>query len=164
MSPTPFSKRQQVGVRRKRKPKGLKRGKRINPINPKRGGSLFPKERDKPFTDWVCTEPCVGANKLFTARVTLNDWMRLSGQFRHVCWGDMTPMHVGKHRAQGVGDVGRVVPACEGLHRFYDTQRARFYRVTRISEKRLEHIAHGLPQKYVERGGKLLAPQDGKAA
>ena len=62
-----------------------------------RGGSMFPKRRDKAYTDWIKTLPCV----LFAL---------------HECWGPIDPAHVFKTRAKGAYDRGETVPLCRKAH------------------------------------------------
>jgi len=117
-------------------------------VNRKRGGSAFPKQRDAKFCAWVVTTtPCVGRGLLFPRRVSLNDrgdW--LTGKFWHICWGELTPMHVGKHRATGAPDVGHVVSGCEALHTYYDRHRRECNTV--LSERSLKSGALRLQALY----------------
>ena len=62
-----------------------------------RGGSMFPKRRDRTYTDWIKTLPCV----LFTL---------------HECWGPIDPAHVFKTRGAAAYDRGEVVPLCRKAH------------------------------------------------
>jgi len=132
---------------RKRAPKGLKRS-RMRQRNPKRKGSAFPAMRDPAFCAWVVTaHRCVGRGLVFPRRVSLNDSPDvLLGRFVHRCWGEITAAHVGLHRAQGVGDRGRVVPMCEALHSYYDNRRAECNRW--LPDTVLEHIALRLDRDY----------------
>ena len=60
-------------------------------------GSSFPKRRDRKYTEWVKTLPCL----LFLL---------------HDCWGPIDPAHVFKTRAKGAYDRGEVVPLCRKAH------------------------------------------------
>ena len=127
---------------------------RLKRVNRKRGGSAFPKMRDPEFCTWVVTtQRCVGLGLMLPRRVSLNDVPDLmSGLYRHVCWGDFTPAHVGKHRAQGVRDRGHVVCMCQALHDYYDHHRPEFSE-NGIAATTLEYIAAGLGLRWVDRGG-----------
>jgi len=139
-------------------PKKLRGGKcgastgrpRLKNRNAKRKGSAFPKVRDPEFCRWVVTLPCVGRGLLFIHRVSMHD-TDFYGLWRHRCWGENTPAHIGKHRAQGVGDRGRVVSMCQALHDHYDTQRGKC--LESLSAHTLTAIARDLQQRWVERGG-----------
>jgi len=138
---------------RKRAPKGLKRTTRMRQRNAKRQGSAFPEMRDAPYCSWVvATQRCVGLGLDFPRRIGLNDRPSPTpGFWRHVCWGDFTPAHVGKHRAQGVPDRGRVVNMCQALHDYYDNRRGECNQY--LPEHLLENYAAGLALKCVESGG-----------
>jgi hypothetical protein len=131
----------------RRKPKTLTRT-RMKSRNAKRKGSAFPAMRDPAFCAWVVTaHRCVGRGLVFERRVSLNDSPDiLLGRFVHRCWGAMTPAHVGLHRAQGVGDRGRVVPMCEALHTYYDNRRGECNAV--LPDTVLERIALRLDRDY----------------
>lgn len=120
-------------------------------------GSAFPKVRDTGLTSWVVTQDCVLAGCWTTRRLSENDidsavapsfLLRVIGGFWHRCWGDKTPMHVGQHRAKGAPDRNRVVCACQAAHQEYDEHRSRWYRGTRLTEKRLQERAHVLTAQY----------------
>ena len=149
------------GVQEKDRPsrKGLKNRKPIKSRNAKRKGSAFPKQRDAAHCSWVVSHTeCVGAGRLFTRRVCGYDFHTPDGYLVHVCWGGNDPAHVGKHRAQGVPDLGRVVNMCRALHNFYDEHRSEFAKVTGLTEAKLANIASGNALKYLESGGGSLAP------
>lgn len=162
--PNAYPKSKQLGgVREKVRPrKGLKNRKRMKSRNAKRGGSSFPKQRDRAFTSWAVTQDCVLAGRWLSRRLSENDLdaagapsflLRTIGGFWHVCWGDRTPAHVGPHRARGAADRGHVVCMCQAAHQEYDEHRSRFHRVTHLTEKRLENHAAGLALRYQETGG-----------
>ena len=71
----------------------LKRNTRLE----RKGGSMFPKRRDKAYTDWIKTLPCL----LFAL---------------HKCWGPIDPAHVFGTRATGAYDKGETVPLCRKAH------------------------------------------------
>lgn len=73
--------------------------------------------------------------------------------WRHICWGGMTPAHVGEHQARGAPDFGVLVPLCKASHQFYDEHRSKWQGVTGYSEKRMASEASGYALRYVERGG-----------
>lgn len=79
----------------------------------------------------------------------------------HRCWGDMTPAHVGKHRAQGAADFACVVPLCQAAHQYYDEHRDEWERVTRLTEAQMAHAAAGYALKYVEQGGAAVRAAGG---
>ena len=127
---------------------------RMKQINRKRGGSAFPKQRDAKYRRWVWTEnPCLLRGATIRLPFSTHDVPLPAWGYIHACWGDMTPAHVGKHQAQGAPDFGVIVPLCEAAHRFYDTRRWDWERVTRYSEKGMALAASGYAQGYVERGG-----------
>jgi hypothetical protein len=145
------------------KPKKVVRGKRGAPtgrprtrlkrVNRKRQGSSFPKQRDREYRRWVWTEnPCLLRGATIRLPFSTHDVPLPAWGYIHACWGDMTPAHVGKHQAQGAPDFGAIVPLCEAAHRFYDTRRWDWERVTRYSEKGMALAASGYAQGYVERG------------
>ena len=72
-----------------------------------RGGSMFPKRRDKAYTDWIKTLPCL----LFAL---------------HDCWIPIDPAHVFGTRATGAYDRGEVVPLCRKAHREQEGHTADF--------------------------------------
>jgi len=117
-------------------------------VNRKRGGSAFPKQRDKAFCRWVATEnPCIGTGLVFPRRISLHDaGDYLLGRFVHYCWGENTPAHVGKHRATGAPDRGRVVCMCKALHTYYDRRRSECNQV--LSEEILQRGALRLQALY----------------
>jgi len=122
--------------------------------NAKRKGSAFPKVRDSAHCVWVVDyTDCVGAGRLFTRPVSLNDIGQYGGDCVHICWGAHDPAHVGKHRSKGAPDLGHVVNMCRALHDFYDQHRNAFAKVTGITERELELIAAGNALKYVESRG-----------
>ncbi len=63
-----------------------------------RGGSMFPKRRDRKYTEWIKTLPCV-----------------LFAKLAHVCQGPIDPCHVFKTRACGAYDRGEVVPGGDAM-------------------------------------------------
>lgn len=147
----------------------LKNRTPVKRVNKKRGGSSFPKVRDKGLTRWVVTQDCVLAGHWTARALSQHDyaWFDMqtgalirSGKFQHRCWGDKTPMHVGQHRAKGAPDRNRVVCACKAAHQEYDEHRSRWYRVTHWTEKRLREKARALTAAYDLRGGdsEVLGP------
>lgn len=97
----------------------------------RRGGSMFPGWRDRPYTEWIKTLPCV-----------------LFGLLNHVCDGPIDPCHVFKTRACGAYDRGEVVPGCRfGMHRKQEGRTAAFIVETGVNVRR---IAKELPQLYEE--------------
>ena len=148
--------------------KTLKRRTRMEAVNRKRGGSSFPKQRDKKYRRWIRTEnacllrgdalfPCVTRRQVTPFDKTW--WPGKGGvpQWRHICFGPVDPAHVGKHQAQGAPDVGAIVPLCRAAHSFYDEHRSDWRYVTGYSEKQMASAASGYALKYVESGG-VLAP------
>ncbi len=96
-----------------------------------RGGSMFPKRRDRKYTEWIKTLPCV-----------------LFAKPDHVCQGPIDPCHVFKTRACGAYDRGEVVPGCRfGMHRQQEGRTAEFMIETGVNVQR---IAKGLLQWYGE--------------
>ena len=72
--------------------------KRRSPLRSRgKRGSLFPKRRDKEYTDWIKSLPCV----LFAL---------------HECWLPTDPAHVFSTRGAGGYDRGEVVPLCRKAH------------------------------------------------
>jgi hypothetical protein len=157
--PKPTSRPKVRGFQEGRKPlqrnrKPLKRVKmRCGAGSKRRKKSSFPKQRDAKFCRFVVEETdCVGAGRLFTRQVSGYD-LRGARAFLHVCWGPHDPAHVGKHRAQGAPDFGRVVNMCRALHDFYDQHRSVFAKVTGLTERKLENQAEWNALRWVERGG-----------
>lgn len=121
--------------------------------NSKRQGSSFPKQRDKKFTVWLVTEnDCDLRGAILTEPLTTAD-VRVGRYWKHRCFGDLTPAHIGKHRAKGAPDFGVTIPLDQGTHSVLDNQPEKFYRATKLTEAKLAHRAQGYSVKYVERGG-----------
>ena len=136
----------------KRAPKGLTRTR----MKQRPGGKAFKAVRDPAHCRWVVTEtPCVGLGRFFQRRISVADYAQGAPDclWVHRCWGPHDPAHVGKHRAQGVPDLGRVVNMCRALHDFYDQHRDVFAKVTGLTERKLALIASGNGLKYSECGG-----------
>ena len=135
---------------------------RMKQVNRKRGGSAFPKQRDAKYRKWIRTENlCMIAGRIVLERLGLHDksvrvdnWTYAQTiAWRHVCWGDITPAHVGEHQARGAPDFGVIVPLCEAAHDFYDHHRSKWQGVTGWTEPSMASAASGYALKYVERGG-----------
>jgi hypothetical protein len=131
-------------------------------VNRKRGGSSFPKVRDKAYCTWLVTEnPCLlegGVPVLHSLPVATSIPYTIvyrDGDFRlvHRCWGGLDPAHVGKHRSKGAPDVGATVPLCRAAHRFYDEHRSEWQLVTGYAEAKMASAASGYALRYVEQGG-----------
>jgi hypothetical protein len=154
-------------AKRRAKARGLSRKTRIRPRNPKRKGSAFPEMRDAKFRRWVWTENlCLLAGHHLPGRVSHHDRKWVLSTFghgmiyMHVCWGGVTPAHVGKHQATGAPDFGVLVPLCKAAHQSYDEHRDVWPRATGYTEKKMALAASGYALQYVESGG-VPAPQDG---
>jgi hypothetical protein len=118
---------------------------------------LFWKRKDKKYRRWVWTEnDCMLRGSLLRGRVSLHDVVTPMGGFLHVCWGVITPAHVGQHQARGAPDFGVLVPLCQAAHQFYDEHRAEWAKVTGCSERKMASEAGGYGLKYVEHGGSPL--------
>ena len=83
-----------------------------------RGGSMFPKRRDKAYTDWIKTLPCLLFGK-------------------HVCWSPIDPAHVFGTRAVGAYDRGEVVPLCRKAHQEQEGRTVEFMVETGINVRRI---------------------------
>ena len=155
--PRPKEKQAKVGKPRSR----LRTRTRMKSRNAKRGGSAFPKVRDKAYCTWLVTaNPCHIAGRGIWGRICGNDEIAfpITKAFIHRCWyGDrgLDPAHVGKHRAKGAPDFGHVVPLCPAAHQFYDEHRSQWGKVTQLSEKEMASAASGYALRYVERGGRV---------
>ena len=112
-------------------PRRTKRMKRTALHNRGTHGSLFPKRRDRPYTEWIKTLPCV----LFGT------------PFGHEGWETIDPAHVFETRACGAYDRGEVVPLCRKHHRQQEGRTAAFIAETGVDVRR---IARELPQMYKE--------------
>ncbi len=97
-------------------------------------GSMFPKRRDRPYTEWIKTLPCV----LFGT------------PFGHECCDTMDPAHVFKTRAVGAYDRGETVPLCRIHHRQQEGRTAAFMIETGVNVRR---IAKDLLEWYEEDHG-----------
>ena len=91
---------------------------------------MFPHRRDRKYTDWIKTLPCV----LFAL---------------HECWGPIDPAHVFKTRATGAYDRGEVVPLCRKAHREQEGRTVAFIiewgvNVRRIAGELLEWYEKGI--------------------
>ena len=99
-------------------------------------GSMFPGRRDKPYTDWIKTLPCV-----------------LFGILGHVCHGPIDPCHVFKTRACGAYDRGEVVPGCRfGMHRKQEGRTAAFIVETGVNVQRIAKDLQVWYEEEVEGG------------
>ncbi len=114
-------------------PAATKRIQRKTPLR-NRGRSRFPKRRDKAYTEWIKTLPCV----LFAL---------------HECWGPIDPAHVFKTRACGARDKGEVVPLCRKAH---DEQEGRTVAFVIEWGVNLRRIAKELERLYEEEHGRTL--------
>ncbi len=115
-------------------PAPTKRMERKTPLRA-RGGSLFPKRRDRSYTEWIKTLPCV-----------------LFGKLDHVCDGPIDPCHVFRTRACAAYDRGEVVPGCRfGMHRKQEGRTEAFIAETGVN---VRLIARALPQLYDEEVGR----------
>ena len=140
----------------------LPRTARMKSVNRKRGGSSFPKQRDRVYRHWIWTEnPCMLAGKPTLEPMSTHDkphkswWVQGAWMdtYLHVCWGAMTPAHVGEHQAQGAPDFGVLVPLCKAAHQFYDEHREQWAKATGFTEAKMALRASGYALKYVERRG-----------
>ncbi len=89
---------------------------------------MFQKRRDRPYTEWIKTLPCV-----------------LFGTLGHECWGPIDPAHVFKTRAAGAFDRGETVPMCRAHHQRQEGRTAEFIVETGVN---LQWIAKDLPSLY----------------
>ena len=71
-----------------------------------KGGSRFPKRRDRAYTDWISSLPCTVASR--------------------ECWGRIDPAHIGRTRGAGAYDRGEVAPLCRFHHRQQEGRTAAF--------------------------------------
>jgi hypothetical protein len=132
---------------------------RMKSRNAKRKGSAFPKVRDAKYRRWIWTEnECLLRAHPIRRRFSEHDmvwpnWNANPRDLIHVCWGAVTPAHVGEHQARGAPDFGVLVPLCEAAHRFYDTRRWDWRKATGYTERQMASEASGYALKYQERGG-----------
>jgi len=134
----------------------LKTRTRMKPVNRKRGGSAFPKQRDREYRRWVWTEnPCMLRGRVIAYSICSHDVSQgLAWRgFKHMCWGANTPAHVGKHQAKGAPDFGVLVPLCQAAHQFYDEHRYSWYGVTGWTADAMAGAAEDYGREYLERGG-----------
>lgn len=126
-----------MGVRVKRSPmpRRTARLERITKLRAK-GGSRFPKQRDRAYTNWIKTLPCTVTSR--------SPWWLIDERVEP-CFGPIDPAHVNKTRAQGAPDLGQVVPLCRGHH---DEQEGRTARFDRRYHLKLEKIAADLASQY----------------
>lgn len=126
------------------------------PRTKKSGGSAFPKVKNPAYRAWIRSLACLLAGRFTERRITPNDsrWAFRVGptEWRHICWGRIECAHVNETQARGAGDVGECAPLCAASHHALDQRlgAATFAKVTGLN---LTHIAAGLAQTYVERGG-----------
>jgi hypothetical protein len=123
--------------------------------NARRAGSSFPKMRDSEYRAWIRSLGCEVEGQDMVERLSVNDVemrYRNRTEWRHVCWGRVECAHVNETQARGAADVGECVPLCTAAHFALDQRLgpATFAKVTGLN---LTHIAAGLAQCYVERGG-----------
>ena len=109
-----------------------KRIERRTPLR-NRGGSMFPKRRDKAYTDWIKTLPCL----LFAL---------------HECWSPIDPAHVFKTRACGAYDRGEVVPLCRKAHREQEGRTVAFMMETGVNVRRIAKELQRWYEEEVKRG------------
>jgi len=132
---------------------------RVKRYNANRGGSMFPHVRDAGYRKWVWTEnDCLLAGTRTRVRITISDKaakVDLFTFYEHRCWGPIDPAHVNENAAQGTPDVGELIPLCRAAHNYFDNRREEFFAATDTNQAQLIYHAAGLPQKYVEQGGKL---------
>lgn len=164
---TPYSKKQQLGKRKRTarswgRPKTRVAMKRCAMKKRGKRGAMYPKRKNREFRRWLVREkPCLLAGKFTLERVCPDDKQLppatslTTRLWRHVCWTPRDPAHVGVTQAKGAGDVGSCVVLCRPAHRLYDTDRPRFHRVTKISEREMEREAGGYGLAWIERGGKI---------
>ena len=107
--------------------KPLRRTKRLL----RRGRSLFPHRRDRNYTEWIKTLPCM-----------------LFGTLGHECSGPIDPAHVFKTRGAGAYDKGEVVPLCRIHHQRQEGRTAAFIVETGVNIRR---IAKDLQEWYEEK-------------
>lgn len=131
--------------------KPMKRGTTpMKQRNATRGGSSFPKQRDDAYRRWIRTEnACLLRGAVTLRRLSIHDIDHYDG-VQHMCWGAITPAHVGKHQATGAADFGRCVPLCQAAHQFYDEHRHAWARYTWYTAVRMESAACDYARKYVE--------------
>lgn len=127
--------------------------RRLRPRNARRKGSSFPAQRDDAYRAWIRTEnACLLRGSVTQKRLSLHDLDWYDG-VRHICWGAITPAHIGKHQATGAPDFGRCVPLCKAAHQFYDEHRHAWARYTWYTAVRMENAAADYALKYVQQGG-----------
>ena len=115
----------------------LKPGKppqRTTPLR-NRGGSMFPRRRDRKYTEWVKAMPCV-----------------LFAKVGHRCSGPIDPAHVFKTRAVGAYDRGEVVPLCRTHHRQQEGRTAAFMIETGVNVRRIAKELLVWYEEEIERG------------
>jgi hypothetical protein len=122
----------------------LRRGKPLargtTRLKARKGGSLFPEQRDDTYRRAVRGCPCLLVGHLLAARISPNDQPAWRA-WVHVCWGPIDPAHIGPHQAVGVPDRQHILPLCRAAHQFYDEHRISFYRATGYSHHQLALLA-----------------------
>jgi len=134
------------------KPLQRTRMKSRGPRMKKSGGAAFPKVKNPAYRTWIRSLDCLLAGCRTAVQISPFDRRWWGDQWFHVCFGRIQCAHVNETQARGAADVGECVPLCGAAHHALD-QRLGPAKFAQVTELNLTHIAAGLAQTYVERGG-----------